>query len=133
MEVRQPKIVIGRRDHQLLSAALAAGRSNPEGRKLLAGEVARARVVFDDELPGDAVRLNSWVQYLDYANLEVAETRVVLPRHGRRCGNTSVASELGAALIGLRVGATMEWLSGDEEVRQITVTRLLQGPSGPRR
>ena len=59
--VLRPQIVVAESDHRQL-LALASGGQNMAAESLLS-EMERARVVADDKLPADVVRMGSGVQY----------------------------------------------------------------------
>jgi regulator of nucleoside diphosphate kinase len=95
-----------------------------DGTQLLAHEVGRARLVPREKLPTDTVRLNSTVEFLDNDDLEIEAVQVVLIDRGRPSDEVPVTSPLGAALIGLRVGDTMGWVSLAQGARAVTITRV---------
>jgi regulator of nucleoside diphosphate kinase len=128
MTFARPEVFLSEEDHAALRRALERLPAAHDGARLLAGELARARVLPAERLPRDAVRLNSAVAFLDNEALEIGEAVVVLPEAARGPGLAAATSPLGAALIGLRVGATMRWLSAREGPRAVTITRVEPPP-----
>lgn len=76
----------------------------------LARELARAKVVSDDELAPDVVRLGARVLYTDETERTRRLVCVVLPEEADRAQDRlSVLDPMGAALIGLSTGQEIEW------------------------
>ena len=121
-----PDVLLCPEDHRAICQEIAAVRPT-DGTQLLAHEVGRARLVPRAKLPTDTVRLNSTVEFLDNDELEIEAVQVVLI--DRRCPADAapVTSPLGAALIGLRVGDTIHWVSRGEGARAVTITRVTNG------
>jgi regulator of nucleoside diphosphate kinase len=93
----------------------------------LAGELDRAIVVGPEELPSDAVTLHSRVAFEDIRTGAIREVVLVYPSAAdASAGRLSVLAPIGAALLGLRVGDTIEWPLPDgrtAEIRILTVTQ----------
>jgi regulator of nucleoside diphosphate kinase len=89
-----------------MSAMLQA----PREAGALLQEVDRASVVDDPELGRDVVRVGSWVDFTDKASGEVRTVRLVAePGDAASSDDVPALSNLGAALIGLRVGQSIVW------------------------
>lgn len=81
-----------------------------ENFRHLQGELARARVVPDDELPDTVVTLGSEVGLRDAGSGETSAYTVVMPWDADASeGRLSVLAPLGTALLGFRVGDEIEW------------------------
>ena len=79
-------------------------------RMSLAYEINRAVIVRKDAFPAHAVRLNSKVAVLDLATDKVIEFKLVMPEKADiRLNKVSVATPIGAALIGFRKGEEVQW------------------------
>lgn len=73
----------------------------------------KARVVEHDQIPNNAVTLNSTITLHAKVNNQKEEITLVFP--GEECvdkNNISVLSPLGVSLLGLRVGESMEFFTG---------------------
>jgi regulator of nucleoside diphosphate kinase len=115
----RPQIVVAEPEHRQL-LALAAGGSSPTSESLLI-EMERARVVPEAKLPANAVRMGSAVQYKTDRD-EVVDVTLVYPVDADiSAGKVSVLTPIGAALIGLRTGQSITWLSRDERKHVLTV------------
>lgn len=97
------------------------------GDRLMA-EVARANVLPSAEMPADVVNIGSAVRYRDETTGREQTVTLVLPTEvDIDRGRISVLTPIGAALIGLRSGASIGWETRDGEERRLTVLGV--GPS----
>jgi regulator of nucleoside diphosphate kinase len=92
-------------------------------------ELARAVVVPVDEIPADVVTMNSKVRFADQATGESSEVTVVYPRHADvEAGKVSVLAPIGTALLGLKVGETIEWTMPTGKTRKLEIINVLYQP-----
>ena len=97
------------------------------GDRLMA-EVARANVLPSAEMPADVVNIGSAVRSRDETTGREQTVTLVLPTEvDIDRGRISVLTPIGAALIGLRSGASIGWETRDGEERRLTVLGV--GPS----
>jgi regulator of nucleoside diphosphate kinase len=90
----------------------------------LATELHRATVVDQRAIPADVVTMNSEVVYEDLETGTRRTVRVVYPhRADATQGRISVLAPIGSALLGLRIGQTIEWIvpNGRKRVRVVEV------------
>lgn len=73
----------------------------------LEAEIARAQIVPRDRISPDTITMNSRVRYRDQHGNEHDVTLVYPDDAGP--GHVSVTSPIGASLLGLRVGDTINW------------------------
>lgn len=90
----------------------------------LAMELQRATIVDQHAVPADVVTMNSEVVYEDCDTRVRRTVKIVYPQHadaGR--GHISVLAPIGSALLGLRVGQTIEWQvpAGTKRVRVVEI------------
>ena len=90
----------------------------------LASELHRAQVIDQRAVPANVVTMNSEVVYEDCATGIQRRVTVVSPKDadaGR--GHVSVLAPIGSALLGLRVGQTIEWQvpSGSKQLRVLEI------------
>jgi regulator of nucleoside diphosphate kinase len=85
----------------------------------LESELVRAKVVPREKLPKDAVTMNSRVVFEDETSGERREITLVYPgKADIDAGRISVLVPVGTALLGLRVGQSIDWqLPGGERRR----------------
>jgi len=88
----------------------SASARDAEGATALRRELARARVVEPADMPDDVVSMNSTVRVVDAADGSERELTLAYPRDadGTR-GRVSVLAPVGSAMLGLRVGQSIEW------------------------
>ena len=123
LTVKLPPVIISETDRERLvsvaTAALADRRMSPAASNLLR-EVYRAAIVPDDQLPNNVVAVHSHVDVRD--NLTGTSSQVVLVFPDEKYSQknaVSVLTPLGAALVGLSEGASINWCtaSGDRTAR----------------
>jgi len=117
-----PSLYLTQDDLQRLSRLL----EGQDGRFAnLEGELARASVVPREEIPPDVVTMKSRVLFENETTGERREVTLVYPNDADiDAGKISVLVPVGTALLGLRVGQSMDWTlpSGDKHrYRVITV------------
>ncbi|MFN3454460.1 MAG: nucleoside diphosphate kinase regulator [Pseudobdellovibrio sp.] len=102
------KIIITETDYQKISSLVYALET--ETTKLLEGELDRAEIVEDEALPKDVVAMNSIVKFKDLEDNSESSVTLVYPHEANiELNKVSVLAPIGAALIGLRVGETINW------------------------
>jgi regulator of nucleoside diphosphate kinase len=73
-------------------------------------EIARAAVVPREDIPRDVVTMNSRVVFENETTRERREVELVYPREADiAAGKISVLVPVGSALLGLRVGQSIDW------------------------
>jgi regulator of nucleoside diphosphate kinase len=110
---QSPAIYVTRDDLDRLTDLLEAYAAGAGGRrfKQLESELARAKVVPRNQLPKDVVTMNSRVRFEDERTGEQREVTLVYPRDANiDAGKISILVPVGTALLGLRVGQTIDWM-----------------------
>jgi regulator of nucleoside diphosphate kinase len=91
---------------------------------MLLGEVARATIVAEEALPAEVVVVPSEVEIHDNMTNTRRLLRLVYPEETALDSNSvSVLTPLGASLIGLSVGDSIDWCTAARDRRSITVLR----------
>lgn len=121
-----PPITVLTRDlTRLETLASAAAKSNPVVAEFLADELARAELEARP-MPGLVV-MGSSVVYRDDVSDEIRTARLVYPDAADMSqGRLSVLSPLGAALLGLSVGQSIEFPTPRGGRRSVTVLSVEQ-------
>lgn len=96
-------------------------------------EIRRTPAVEPAEVPGDAITMNSRFALLDPRTEERVSYTLTYPEEEeRRAGRISVASQMGTALLGARVGDEVFWLTSDGLV-SARVTKIHHQPEAAAR
>ncbi|MBR0652399.1 nucleoside diphosphate kinase regulator [Roseomonas terrae] len=123
---RRPSILLSENDHGILvGLAMSGARRNPEAARLLMEEADRADLVPATRLPANVAALGSQVVFTDEANGVTRSVQLVLPSEADIGKNRiSVLSLVGAGLIGLKAGQSIDWPMQDGRLRRLSVTRV---------
>jgi regulator of nucleoside diphosphate kinase len=102
--------------------ALAIERRSPELAAQLLGEIDRAEICPAGTLPPDVVRLGSEVEFADVETGAARTVRLVLPAEADiDSGRVSILTSVGAGLIGLSVGQSIDWPSPAGRARTLRI------------
>lgn len=125
-----PQIVVGLSEHrQLLVLAMAGRGHTADDADGLLYELERAKVVTNQAVPSDAVRMGSRVRYRSNGGVERV-VQLVFPKDADIAqGRISVLTPVGTALLGLRIGQSITWLTRDGRNQMLTVLDVTP-PSG---
>jgi regulator of nucleoside diphosphate kinase len=99
-------------DLQALRALVARNVTtrDAEAAERLEEEIERARVVRDEDAPGDLVTMNARVEFVDARSGRARTVQLVFPPDAdAAAGRVSVLAPIGAALLGLRAGESIDW------------------------
>lgn len=127
-----PEIKMSRRDFARIDQLTATHVPPNASRTLdfLVRELSRATVVAPEEIGSNVVTMLSQVMYRDE---ETGQKRVVTlvypPSFPTGEDALSIMTPLGAALIGLSEGQSIEYERADGEKRRVTVVKVLFQPS----
>lgn len=104
-------VILSKEDHRLLTALTE--NVSAQGKKqemTLSYEVERAKVLKDEEMPDNVVRLNSKVKVVDVESKREMQFTIVHPQLADvKQNKISVLTPMGSALIGLSVGSEINW------------------------
>jgi len=122
-----PPIMLTRRDHEKLTQ-LAAARVPLDShvRDFLADELTRAAIVEPADAPATLVTMNSSVTFRDDQMRRISEVTLVYPEDADiAAGRISVLTPVGAALIGLTEGQSIDWETRAGVRKSLTVLRVV--------
>lgn len=108
----QPTIYLTQNDLDRLLDLVEAYSAGPGSRRFeqLESELIRAVVVPRDQIPKDVVTMNSRVIFENETTGERLEIKLVYPREANiDAGKISILVPVGTALLGLRVGQSIDW------------------------
>lgn len=122
---QSPPIIVGQDERRQVTIAALTDIGTTSADFLLY-ELDRAKVVPDRMVPSDVVRLGSVVRYKETPG-EERIIKLVLPSDAEPAGSyrLSVTSSPGAALLGLKAGATMTWIDGGGAVRRLKLLTVV--------
>lgn len=123
---RKPAIVLCARDHESLS--LLADRNvdrSPAVCERLYEELDRARIVPQDKLRADIVRMGTTLSYVSEGAASRTVTLVYPKEADIAAGRISILTPIGVALIGLSEGQSIDWIAPDGSRHRLTLERVL--------
>lgn len=120
-----PDILVSADEHRRLTLLALAGTGHtPDDSDWLLHELDRAHVVAD--VPEDVVRMNATVRFRT-TNGEENSVQLVFPKDADiALGRISVLTPVGSALIGMRAGQSITWLTRDGRKQVLTVLAVTQ-------
>jgi regulator of nucleoside diphosphate kinase len=124
----KPPIHISETDYALIaSQAMRLEATAPQVAEMLLDEIDRAEVHSRDELPGDVVTLGSVVTFVDESTGVHRRVQIVLPAEADiERSSLSIASQVGAGLIGLSAGQSIDWPCPDGRPRILRIVDVDQ-------
>lgn len=118
-------VMLGQNDLDRLDTLIR--RCDPSETQLLFDELDSATVIPDHLLPGDVVAMNSQVSFIDLDTGAQSHIKLVYPGEASASqGHVSILAPVGAALIGLKVGETIEWPLPNGGRRRLQIVSLQQ-------
>ena len=125
-------ILISDADHQRLQALIESVRYNASLRDddlaALEGELKRARVVPQSDMPPEVITMNSIVRLRDLESNETEEYELVYPADADMAYNRiSVLAPIGTGILGYRLGDVIEW-PVPAGLRRLRVEEVLYQP-----
>lgn len=125
------KLYVTTQDMKRLHALLegTASQRNAEAAEALESELAGAEVVAPEKIPADVVTMNSKVRFADEESGQQREITLVFPKDADPAQQkVSILAPVGAALIGLSVGQTVDWPMPGGRVRRLKIVEVLFQP-----
>lgn len=125
MEATLPEITVTETDYERLSSILDARPSGDLVASHLRVELDRAEVVESADVPADVVTMNSRVVLEDPDSGEQHHVTLVYPHAANfESGRLSILAPVGAALLGLRQGQSIDWPLPNGRTRKIRVVSV---------
>lgn len=90
----------------------------------LSAEIERARIVPEGKVPRGVVRMGSVVEYGDDSGERRVVTLVFPGEADIEKGRVSILTPIGAALIGMAEGRSIDWRARDGRARRLTVHKV---------
>lgn len=126
MRTEQPKLLITEKDYERIANILA---HSEEGNEFLEEELDRAQLVPSEAVPDDTVTMNSRILFTDVESGKESEVTLVYPKDADlEQGRVSVLAPIGSALIGVRVGQTIDWPLPNGRWKKLKVSKVIYQP-----
>lgn len=123
-----PVIVVSEADQdRLYDLAYAIQRTAPEVAQVLLQEMGRAEIREPEAISNSVIAMGSMVRFRDEDGQERTITLVYPGEADIEAGRISVATPVGAALIGLSVGQSFRWTGRDGQDHVLTVLGVAAG------
>ncbi|MDI1285260.1 MAG: nucleoside diphosphate kinase regulator [Reyranella sp.] len=120
-----PQIIVSDTDYErLTSLATASLERLPEVAQELLSEMERAKIVHDQQLPADVVRMGSTVTFRSDDGHKRRMMLVYPVDEDVTLHKISVMTPVGAALIGLGEDQSISWTARDGRRHELTVMRV---------
>jgi regulator of nucleoside diphosphate kinase len=126
----RPPIVVSSLDMERLETLLDSLPAAQAGtRDALLEELARADLVEPQDMPSDVVTMNSRVRFvLDNASDEFDMSLAYPKDVNGAADKLSVLTPVGNALLGLKVGDSIDWTRPDGGLFEVTVREIVYQP-----
>ena len=122
-----PQIYLTDQDFQRLQILISEAEGDVA--EALDEELARANVVAQKDIPRDIVTMNSKIEYVDVKTGDKNIVSLVYPQDANFDeGKISVLAPIGAALLGLKVGESIDWKLPNGQVKKVKVEQILFQP-----
>lgn len=126
-----PPIIVSEADQdRLFDLAYAIRRSAPDVANVLLQELDRAEIRDAGHVSGSVIAMGSTIRFRDEEGQERTLMLVYPGDADIAMGRISVATPVGAALIGLTVGQSFRWVGRDGHDHVLTVLGVAAGAPG---
>ncbi len=126
---KKPPITVSSLDLERLETLI---ESTPDtafpGKAELLDALGRATVLEPEQMPPDVVTMNSTVRFSVADSGKEFELTLVYPRDAGGEGRISVLAPVGSALLGLSVGAALDWTLPDGQNTTVRVSAITYQP-----
>ena len=124
---RPPIHMLASESDMVAGLALQVEHRNPVVAAMLLEEIERAELHEAQTLPGEAVTLESEIDFVDERTNQLRTAQLVLPADANiAMGRISILTPMGAALYGLMAGQSIDWPDLDGNERRIRILRVRQ-------
>ena len=126
---KKPTIVLTEIDLERLERLIEkTPASQFPSKKGLEEELERAKVVPSNKIPPDVVTMNSSVRFRELPEGQEFVLTLVYPKDAGKEGAISILAPVGAALLGLKVGAEIEWPNAKGEKLRVRIEEVVYQP-----
>ena len=127
---QSPPITLSSRDFDRLEALLDTPQwQNHPTAQALRDEMARAQVLSPEQVPADLVTMNSTVTCVEEIGGKERALTLSYPAEADATqGRVSVFAPVGAALIGLTIGQSIDWATPEGQPLRLRVVKIKYQP-----
>lgn len=106
----RPPLLLSRLDSERIETLLEQPVAHGIDTTALQEELARAEIREPADMPGDVITMNSTARFSDESTGDERELTLVYPKDvDGSPDKVSILAPVGSALLGLRIGAEIEW------------------------
>lgn len=126
----KPKITVSTLDLDRLEALLDATPDRDfAGKAALQAELDRAEVLEPEQMPPDVVTMNSTVRFALQGGSEAFSQTLVYPKDADGSADRiSILAPVGGALLGMKVGDTIEWPGPSGKPLAVRIVEIVYQP-----
>ena len=127
---QRPPLIINRLDADRLQRLIdAATEKDQMVAELLQDELSHGEIVNPEEIPDNVVSMNSQIQFTDLMrNQQMVRTLVYPHSLGNPEDAISIMAPIGASLLGVKVGDTIDWPLPNRQATRLRVDAILWQP-----
>jgi regulator of nucleoside diphosphate kinase len=127
--MQKPKLILSEQDLHRLETMLEHQTKLSETMTRLEDELARAEVVKPADMPGNIVTMHARILLTIAPSTEAVEVTLVYPHEFKgEKGQVNVVAPIGAAILGLAEGQSIEWPQPDGQLMKVTIEKVLYQP-----
>ncbi|MFN3580343.1 MAG: nucleoside diphosphate kinase regulator [Pseudomonas sp.] len=125
---KSPAIVMTRLDIQRLDQVLGSLQAPIDLLESLENEILRARVVSHKRVAANVVTMNSTVRFTDETSGREFVLTLVYPDQAGLPGTISVLAPVGIALLGLKIGQSIDWAGPNGRPLKLKIIDIVYQP-----
>ncbi|HSH47088.1 MAG TPA: nucleoside diphosphate kinase regulator [Halomonas sp.] len=126
---QRPPLIINRLDAERLQRLIDDAETGLEVADALEAELERGEVLDPRDIPEDVVSMNSQIEFTDIGKGRRFTRTLVYPHSlSTTEDGISVMAPVGAALLGLRIGDSIEWPLPSGETATLRIESILWQP-----
>lgn len=127
--MQKPKLILSEQDLHRLETMLEHQTKLSETMTRLEDELARAEVLKPADMPGNIVTMHARILLTIAPSTEAVEVTLVYPHEFKgEKGQVNVVAPIGAAILGLAEGQSIEWPQPDGQLMKVTIEKVLYQP-----
>lgn len=127
--MQKPKLILSEQDLNRLQTMLDNQHALSPTMERLEDELARADVLKPEDVPNNVVTMNAKVRIHLSGVKNASEVTLVYPHEFKGAeGQVNVIAPIGAAILGLAEGQSIEWPQPDGQMMKVSIEKVLFQP-----